>query len=218
MDKLKQILFGIDKYSNRNKFVLSLIGDNKITDIFVYRKPIQKMVKTFLNLTSLNEIEKNLKNSNYDDIFHLFMLIKIDNNLTVLIEKNEILNIVLTDIDIVNRIEKIGKINIDYNGTLTINQLLNNTLKKVGEYNYFNYDSRNLNCQRFILDILKSNNLFKNEYQNFIYQNPYEIYKNTGLLGSFNKVITNLGSTYKILKGEGLKKNIKMVKKMKMKL
>jgi hypothetical protein len=58
------------------------------------------------------------------------------------------------------------------------------------------------------MDLLNSNNLMKDEYKQFIYQNPLEIYENTGLLGSFNKTITNLGSTYRIIKGEGLNKKI----------
>jgi hypothetical protein len=208
MDKLKQILYGIDKYSNKNKILLSKIGEHKITDIYVYRKPIQKILKILSNLASLFIIEQNLKRKNYDDIFHLFIILKCDDGKHIIIEKNEIINIVLIDINFLNTFKNIEKIKIDYNeNSLSINELLNNTLKKIGEYNYFNYDSRNLNCQKYILDILLSNNLLKSDYKTFIYQNPTEIYKNTGLLGSISKGLTNIASSFRIIKGDGLKKS-----------
>jgi hypothetical protein len=205
--KLKQIFYGLDNYSKKIRDILFTIGRNKIIDIYIYRSPIQKMIKSFLNVVSFNQIEDNLKKYNYDDIYHLYLIVKTNNNY-VLIEKNEIVNIQIIDINDINNKYKVEKIKIDYNDNLTLIDLLNNTLNKIKSYNFFNYDSRNLNCQKFILDILTSNNLMKNQYYNFIYQNPYEIYENTGILSSFNKVITNIGSTYKIIKGEGLNKKI----------
>ena len=88
--KLKQIFFGIDNYSKKIRDILMTIGRNKIKEIYIYRKPIQKFIKTFLNNVSFNQIEDNLKKYNYDDIFHLFLIVKTDNN-DILIEKNEIL-------------------------------------------------------------------------------------------------------------------------------
>lgn len=207
MDKLKQILFGIDKYSNKIQKLLSIYGEHKITDIYVYRKPIQKILNYYLNLVSSFQIIKNLKENKYDDIFHLFMIVKCDNNEYILIEKNDILNIVLVNIDVINKAENVEKIKIDYNDNLSINDLLNNTLKNIGEYDFFNYNSSSLNCQKFILDILKSNNLYDNKDKDFIYQNPYEIYKKTGLLSYINKKITDLSASIKIIKGEGMKDN-----------
>ena len=206
--KIKQIFYGINNYSNKIQNLLKNIGDNIINEIYIYRKPIQKMIKIFLNMVSLNQIENNLKKYNYDDIFHLFLIVKC-NNQYILIEKNEILNFGIIDIKIINNFDNVEYMKINnYNNNITLNNLLNNTLKKIGSYNFFNYDSRNLNCQRFIIDILNSNNLLTIEYKKFIYQNPYEIYKNTGLLSSFNKLITNIGSTYRIIKGEGLKNQL----------
>jgi hypothetical protein len=206
--KLKQIFYGIDNYSNKIQKLLIYTGNNKINEIYIYRKPIQKIIKSFLNMVSLNQIEKNLKKYAYDNIFHLFLIVKNDYEY-ILIEKNEILNIDIIDINIINNFDNIQYMKIDnYNDNITLNDLLNNTLNKIGSYNFFNYDSRNLNCQKFIMDILISNNLINNDYKKFIYQNPYEIYEKTGILSSFNKIITNIGSTYKIIKGEGLNKQL----------
>jgi len=208
MDKLKQILFGIDKYSNKIQKFLSEYGEHKITHIYVYRKPIQKILNYYLNLTSSFQIVKNLKESNYDDIFHLFMIVKCDNGEYVLIEKNDILNINLINIDAVNNAENVENIKINYMSyVLSINDLLNNTLKNIGEYEFFNYNSLNLNCQKFILDILRSNKLYNEKDKNFIYQNPYKIYNKTGLLSYINKKITDLSASIKIIKGEGIYKN-----------
>ena len=207
MDKLKQILFGIDKYSNKIQKLLSIYGEHKITDIYVYRKPIQKILNYYLNLVSSFQIIKNLKENKYDDIFHLFMIVKCDNNEYILIEKNDILNVVLINIDVINKAENVEKIKINYNDNLSINDLLNNTLKNIGEYDFFNYNSSSLNCQKFILDILKSNKIYDEKDKKFIYQNPYEIYKKTGLLSYINKKITDLSASIKIIKGEGIKDN-----------
>jgi hypothetical protein len=209
MDKLRQILYGIDKYSNKIQKFLSEYGDKKIVDIYVYRKPIQKILNYYLNLASSLQIIKNLKESNYDDIFHLFMIVKCDNGEYVLIEKNDILNINLINIDAVNNAENVEKIKINYMSyVLSINDLLNNTLKNIGEYEFFNYNSLNLNCQKFILDILRSNKLYNEKDKNFIYQNPYKIYNKTGLLSYINKKITDLSASIKIIKGEGINDKI----------
>jgi hypothetical protein len=209
MDKLRQILYGIDKYSNKIQKFLSEYGDKKIVDIYVYRKPIQKILNYYLNLASSLQIIKNLKESNYDDIFHLFMIVKCDNGEYVLIEKNDILNINLINIDAINNAENVEKIKINYMSyVLSINDLLNNTLKNIVEYEFFNYNSLNLNCQKFILDILRSNKLYNEKDKNFIYQNPYKIYNKTGLLSYINKKITDLSASIKIIKGEGINDKI----------
>ena len=209
MDKLRQILYGIDKYSNKIQKFLSEYGDKKIVDIYVYRKPIQKILNYYLNLASSLQIIKNLKESNYDDIFHLFMIVKCDNGEYVLIEKNDILNINLINIDAINNAENVEKIKINYMSyVLSLNDLLNNTLKNIGEYEFFNYNSLNLNCQKFILDILRSNKLYNEKDKNFIYQNPYKIYNKTGLLSYINKKITDLSASIKIIKGEGINDKI----------
>jgi hypothetical protein len=75
-------------------------------------------------LTSSFQIVKNLKESNYDDIFHLFMIVKCDNGEYVLIEKNDILNINLINIDAVNNAENVENIKINYMSyVLSINDL-----------------------------------------------------------------------------------------------
>ena len=54
---------------------LEMHGREQITSIQVKRKPVQKAVQTFTNLLSFGQLNKAIKDLNYDDIFHLSLVI-----------------------------------------------------------------------------------------------------------------------------------------------
>jgi len=143
------------------KKLLSQYGDKQIEMITIYRKPIQSYINVVLNTLSLGQLNKNLREANYDKLFHLYMIVKLSYHEYILIEKNERINIhKVNKIDNMIENREINNIN-----NLTINQMLNNTINRIGNDNFYTYKSHSWNCQNFILNVLKSNNLLNNDLQ-----------------------------------------------------
>src|SRR5690606_33548605 len=73
-------------------------------------------------------------------------------------------------------------------------EFFNKGRTSVGDSKYFIYDSKNANCQVFLLDTLKANNIATPEIQRWILQDAIAIYKGLGLLERANKAITDIAS------------------------
>jgi hypothetical protein len=206
---LRQLIFGIDNYNLEQQKLISINKDKIIKSIVVYRKPIQEILKQSLNILSFGKFVENLEKSPYDKIYHLYMIINLEFDISLILEKNERINIkVLNYKDYHNLTDNIENIKIDLlDKKIKLMDLLNNTKDVMGKF-YFQYDSRIYNCQNFILNILKSNNIYKQEYEKFIYQNPKYFFHNISYLGKFNKLITDLGAKIDLIKrGSGLPYN-----------
>ena len=154
-----------------------------INEIIVERQPVTAAISTIINILSDNKLSENLKDLNYDKIFHLFMRFRTNQG-SYKIEKNQVINFEKEPFK-----PSDSYISIDVNKTITIKELIDNAIKKFGKRIVI-YDSRDNNCQRFIADLLISNDLMKPEYETFILQDAQKIYKNMGWVGDGAKVIT----------------------------
>ena len=79
---------------------MKIIKDNEnkvIKSIVVGRNPVQSLVTKALNFLSLGKLEEEIKNMNYDDLYHLFMLVGLDDGSTFLVEKNSVVNMKKVD-------------------------------------------------------------------------------------------------------------------------
>lgn len=209
---LRQLIFGIDSYTNQQINIINNSKNNFIIKMFVCKKPINKLIKQSMNILTLNKLNDNLRNSPYDDIYHLYMIIILNDNKRILIEKNERIEIRYLKVNEffnlinVNDIKKtnLKTIVITLYNNISFVDLLNNTNLYMGN-NYFIYDSSKYNCQNFILNILISNNLYNDIYYNFIYQNPVYFYHNLKFLSKVNKNITNIAAKVNLLQtGSGV--------------
>ena len=194
--------------------LMKIYGDQTIIAITVFRAPIHSMLDKVLNVISFNKWSEVKQDNNFDKMFHLYMVLKLSNNHMIRIEKNHVVNIsnsFKTESDA-------EYYDINLNGEkLTVTQLLNNTIDKVGKEQVFKYSPWSNNCQKFCLDILESNGLLTDQSKAFIYQDIAELVKE---LPSYTKFIgqttTDIAHRFDIaLHGEGLKN--KMNKKNKRK-
>jgi len=203
----RQLIFGIDNYTYDQQRLINNNSNNIIKNIYIYRKPIQNIIKQSLNVLSFGKFLNNLKKSPYDDIYHLYMVLILDNNNIILLEKNERINIKLLKKIELFKLElnkNNEKLEILINNDIKLIDLLNNTYKNMGN-NFFIYNSSSYNCQNFVLNILKSNNLYDIKYEKFIYQNPVYFFHKLNYLKNINNTITNIGSKVDlIIKGSGL--------------
>ena len=156
-----QVLF--DKYKN-----------NKVISAQIRREPIFAIIDKVINLISGGKFDEAKKEQGYDKMFHLSLIITLDNGTKLLIEKNERINMTTSWKD-TDKVEyfSVGSIN----STPTLEQFFQNTEKAVGDHRFFTYNAFDQNCQRFIADLLQSNNSLTNNAQNFILQDAQSIVK-----------------------------------------
>ena len=157
--------FTLTGYKNSVKNFLKKYGDLKIKRIMISRISLQKPLQVLLN------IFKNPKYKEHDKYFHLFMQVLLSNGMNVRLEKNEDITITITKYQ-KQKLQENLFIPFNYNEKVfTLNQMLENTRKKVGDQQFFKYNALSDNCQRFVMDVLESNNFqISNTDKQFILQ------------------------------------------------
>lgn len=90
------------------------------------------------------------------------------------IEKNEVIEF---DDDYTLKPET-EMMNVPLSKSITINDLINNLLAKVNHDQIFKYSSFDRNCQCLVKDILKSNDIYSPDIDNFVYLPMDELVKN----------------------------------------
>lgn len=74
---------------------LSKYHDETIKKLIIRRQPIQKGVKTLVDILSLGKLSKNQKKLHYDDLYHLSMIIVLSSGKLLLLEKNAVPNLII---------------------------------------------------------------------------------------------------------------------------
>jgi len=179
-----------DNFKPKMRKLLSVYGDEKISQIQICRRPISSVLNTIINFFSINK--------SHDKYFHLFYIFTL-NNVHLILEKNQELNM---DIYKPSNIDEI--INIPLVDT-TINTLLNNAIKEFGKNRILVYNAVSNNCQRFVMDIAIANNFFINaDTALFILQNTKNLLPEWA--DKLTYTITNLANRANILiEGYGIK-------------
>lgn len=175
IDRFKAFFKGVRlDFPPVERALLQTYGNLEITQILVGRSPINDMLHKVLNLFSFGKWESIKRHYAFDKLFHLFMIVRFTNNKMVLVEKNEVIKItpsfnISDDCEFDNVPLKSNK--------LTLNHLFITTIKKVGNKRFFLYSAFGDNCQRFLMDILESNDLLTDKLKAFIYQDLTELVK-----------------------------------------
>lgn len=210
---------------------LSKNGSGRITNITIYRTPLQQWITKVLNGLSLNDFNAEMKKRGYDSMFHLFVKITYDLNGVrrfARLEKNEVIMLqewnpkFETDqnaqkMNIVMDNQVLNKKNDDGTFGLTLQSMLDTTRNKIGDDAFFLYDpfggidnKKGGNCQAFIYNVLDSNGLLPANQQakDFIYQDITGLDKQLPFTHKVASAITDLGAKFDILlKGRGLEED-----------
>ena len=163
---------------------------------------------TAAHILTNNEIKDLMQKNNVNTLYHLSMVCEVidsvGKSIFILVEKNENINL-----EIINSVDSGGgsemkyiQVSIPTGFKPTINSLLTKTRMTIGNRKFYTYDAINANCGIFLIDILKSNNLYKQIYDDFLFQIPY--YNNSISKNSQNKlnILTKLGSLFSHLKSK----------------
>jgi hypothetical protein len=207
----KALILGRNDYSPKVRNILKKYGNEIIVSYKLKRTPVSSLITSALSAVSLGEFGKRLKNSDYDELFHLFLEMTTQTGKRISVEKNATINMDVSPPTRAN--EDVEDIINNIPTGLTINTLMNNTQKKMG--NKFQvYNSKSNNCQDFILNILQANNIGDESDVEFVKQDTDFLFKNLPILQRIANTTTSLGEKINIItEGAGNKKKPKKVLK-----
>jgi len=191
-------------YTNKSINVLEKYGNLPIKSLYIYRTPMSNAIDTSLNIVTFGKWNKLKKQLGIDTFFHLSLIAKVccgnGRFKNIVIEKNEMINISSCyDKNAYIGSEKMKIDNVSVGTDKTINNILENTRKKLKNLKYFSYDAFENNCQMYIKNILHHNSLYNDTIHTFLYQDTSQLLSN---LPYYAKKIINFSTnTFVIICG-----------------
>ena len=173
-------------------------GHEIIQSITIGRTPVQSVISSTINLFTNGKLNKE-----FDSIFHLYLIIKTESNNNYSLEKNEVVKFSKNPKSRGKGEELRPVSNVPQN--ISLNDLFDNTIDVMGR-SFFMYDAVNNNCQNFLFEIFKANNIGNNDDKQFIKQDTEDVFKKSKYLKKFMLGVTNLGASVDvIMHGAGFK-------------
>jgi hypothetical protein len=149
---------GRNDYPPAERSLIDKYGNMPIVQICIYREPLDKGVNMLTNALSVGQMGQLKKKYGYDEMYHLFMVITVqesqDKSVPILIEKNEVINIHEYP-NIKPGAEKLELL-LSPKFNYTFKQFLDNGQRVMGS-RYFTYDPFDNNCQVFISSLISAN-------------------------------------------------------------
>jgi hypothetical protein len=203
-DYVKNVFTSNSKYTNKAQEALKKYGGFPIVNIEIQKTPIISVIDKAINLVSMGKWDELKKKYAFDKLFHLYAIFTVSINGSrkqILVEKNQSINI---SESIPSKTNQTKSLMIGTNKGLTINSLLDNTLKSIGPDRFYIYDGfGDRNCQSFIRDILTSNGIYNDRIGAFVFQSMESLSKELGYTTSVSKLITDTAAFGERLLGLG---------------
>jgi len=160
------------QYSKKSQKLLDLYGKFKINKIYLIREPFSPLITFLLNVITFYKYNKLITESQDNFPYHSSIIFEIElqNKMKklLLLEKNNCIN--LRENFLINNSQQIKTLPLK-NKKYTINSILNNTQKRLGNKKFFNWHVYKNNCQEFIKEILITINKFSKYNKNYILSN-----------------------------------------------
>lgn len=192
-------LFGVgQKYTRGSRLTVEEFGAQPIKYIMLCKSPVQKFVSLALDAVSQGKFQEEMKKLNYEDMFHLYMLVFLENHKIIAVEKNQTINIQVAD---ESYYDPKSSLEITLTKPLTLGEMLNQTLGYMGTDAYFRYDGQNNNCQVYLRSILRANEISNPQAEAFIMQDTRQIFDNLpGYVRDTARTVTDLGALWDMTK------------------
>jgi hypothetical protein len=206
-------------FSNKIKNILEKYGDKKIKAIRIGRRPINEKFEKAFNIISLGKWEELRKEYFYDTLMHLFLVLTLDDGTVLSFEKNSI--VTMTEDDSRCSLPNVECLELEYPAdTISVRELVEKPLERIGKDKYFIYDAFQQNCQIFLADVLTTFNLYTPKAKDFVYQDLREIAKRLPFYVKWTaKTGTDIKATIKNITGAGdASEEMSMVERRKQKI
>jgi hypothetical protein len=181
------------KYNNISRRTLEKYADSKITNIQIFRTPIN---------SAISKILKSVKYG-FDDLFHLALIVTVKHNdmiQNIVVEKNEVINISTS----YKKKSNTEVHNIDFNMDITLIEFINKAQQSVTPNIWFEYDGLQNNCQSYLRIILKANDLYTDATEKFVFQDLTELIKETPqFFSKIANIVTDTAGVVSRMTGKG---------------
>lgn len=166
--------------------LLKTYGNNQILIIDICRQPITPAIKLIINFATHGDIERVVREYGYDNVFHLYCIITLDNGDTIRLDKNQRVHIDINSTTI-NPEAVCKSIKLPYPTTLTEFITKGEKLgNQVGSF--YRYSGHDNNCQKFIRVLLNASGVYS--LDSFIMQDAGALVK-SGFLRNLGQAITD---------------------------
>ena len=197
-DVAHKLVYGTNELPPKARATLDKYGDATVTSGTIMRIPLGGPLMAALNLGSLGKVKEEIKNADYDELYHL----RVDWNTSmgeVTCEKNEVINIASkTEIPPKTEFMQIPQIPQG----LTLRELIDATARHMGG-KFLTYSSKDNNCQDFVMGMLNGNNMNTQATQAFAKQDVKPLF--TDAFRKLANSVTDLGAKVAIItQGGGL--------------
>jgi len=194
-------------FSNQIKKILNKYGNQKIRAIRIGRRPINSLVEKAFDIISLGKWSKLRKDYYYDKLFHLFLVITMDDGTVISFEKNSI--VTMTEKDPRCSLPDVECLELEYPAdSITLDELVKKPLERIGKDSYFVYSPFSQNCQIFIRAVLETFGLYSKKAEEFIYQDITDIVKRLPFYVKYvAKAVTDVDATRSKITGAGEQDN-----------
>ena len=164
---------GLPPYS---RDTLKKYGNHRVVNAILFRRPIPSALTYALKLYIDNN---KVFTTSYDKLFHLGIMLILDNGIIISVDKNQVINIKKID-KIENQSSRTGteiqEVNLN-NHIYSLDQVISNTRTRMGD-KFEVYNAFTSNCQDLILNLLESNKYGNKSDREFVKQNLEELIKN----------------------------------------
>ena len=183
------------------KKILEKYGNQYIKDIKIVRNPVSSAIINALNVASMGAFKKNLNDSPYDKLFHLYLLVTLPSG-QYAVEKEAVVSIKKAGS------ERAGaeEMPIYSFPPMTLNSMMDNTRNYMSPNKFINYSAYDNNCQTFISSILLSNNINDSNYQKFIKQDTGSVFSSNPYFRKLANTVTDLGAKINVIQEGGRRK------------
>ena len=191
------------EFSNKIKKILTKYGNQKVRAIRIGRRPINNMVEKAFDVISLGKWSKLRDQYYYDRLFHLFLIITLEDGTIISLEKNSI--VTMTEDDERCSMKDVECIELEYPAdSLILDELVRKPLERIGKEKYFIYHPFDQNCQIFIRDVLTTFGLYNKKIDDFVYQDITAIVKRLPWYVKWvGKAATDIDATISKITGAG---------------
>ena len=175
------------------KFMRRGRGKEKIKKLSVCRVPVTKAIQRLLNALQFGRYNRTIRKLNYEDVFHLYLVIEYENGETYIMEKNQRVIIRKINNNVLQR-KGVQCKSVNMSRPYSINNLITRA-ENNNQGTFYRYSANNQNCQKFVLDILTSSNLITPELKTFIYQDAEQLLPK-GVIRSIAQRATDIGGFF----------------------
>ena len=179
--------------------ILNQYGNQLISKIDIVRNPVGDALVGALSVVSRGKFGNNLKNAPYDKLYHLKIVITLQDGTRVSMEKVERVNLVVNP----QPVKDEQGIPTTLNGKqLTLGQLYDNAKNYMGG-KFYPYSARDNNCQNFILSVLQASGIGNQQDYEFVKQDTKQLFGEDSFLRKASNTVTDIGARFNVLQQGG---------------